>query len=259
VIASRRPEWVVHCAALTDVDACEGDPEAAFRLNRDMARTVAEAAWDSGAGLVHISTDAVFDGEGGPYREEDEPKPVNVYGRSKLEGEQAAAAAHARALIVRTNFYGWNAQPKHSLAEWFLERLGRGEETPGFVDVRITPILASDLALLVLKVMETGLRGTYHVGGGECVSKYEFGRMVAEVFGFDPGLVRPASVGEARLRARRPKRLCLDGSKAEQALAVRLPGVREGLERMKEELDQGVREALTRLCCAETAAQERTE
>lgn len=239
VIASRRPDWVVHCAAMTDVDACESDPAAADRLNRDMARAVAQAAWAEGAGLVHISTDAVFDGEAGPYREEDEARPANAYGRSKLEGETAVAAAHHRALVVRTNFFGWNAQPKHSLAEWFLDRLERGEITPGFVDVWVTPMLASDLAAVILRMMASGLRGLYHAAGAECVSKYDFGRAVADVFGLDAELVRPARVEAAGLAARRPKRLCLDGSKVERELGVRLPGVTEGLARMKAEREQG--------------------
>ncbi len=254
VIARRRPEWVVHCAAMTDVDACEADPEAAYRLNRDMARQVAEAARAAGACLVHISTDAVFDGEAGPYREEDEARPVNVYGRSKLEGEAAVLAAHPRALVVRTNFFGWNAQPKRSLAEWFLDRLERGERAPGFEDVWVTPILASDLARLLLMMMDRGLEGIYHVGGGQCVSKFEFGQMVADVFGLDRALVWPARVGEAGLAARRPKRLCLDGSKAERALGVRLPSVREGLERMKAERERGELQGLKRLIPAWSSA-----
>ncbi|MEW6566782.1 MAG: SDR family oxidoreductase [Chloroflexota bacterium] len=239
VVASRRVQWVIHCAAATDVDACELDPAGAFRLNRDMARQVAEAARAEGAGLVHISTDAVFDGEAGPYREEDEARPVNVYGRSKLEGERAVLAAHPEALVVRTNIYGWNALPKRSLAEWFLERLEQGQRTPGFTDVWVTPILVSDLARLILSMIVGGLRGLYHVAGAECVSKYDFGRAVAQVFGLEPGLIYPARVGEAGLRAPRALRLCLNGSKVERDLDVRLPGVVQGLKLMRGERDQG--------------------
>lgn len=244
VIASRRPQWVVHCAAATDVDACEASPGMACRLNRDMAREVAEAARSVRARLVHISTDAVFDGKRGGYRESDAARPINAYGKSKLEGERAVAAAHPEALIVRTNFFGWNAQAKRSLAEWFLDRLERGEACPGFVDVWVSPILVSDVGELLLKMMTAGLRGVYHVAGGQCLSKYDFGRMVARVFGLDPDLVRPARVAEAGLGAPRPARLCLDGSKVERELAIRLPGVVEGIERMKRELERGIRSEL---------------
>jgi dTDP-4-dehydrorhamnose reductase len=231
VIGACRPEWVVHCAAATSVDGCERDPASAYRLNRDMAGWVAGAARDCGARLVHVSTDAVFDGERGGYREEDAPRPVHVYGMSKLAGEQAVAAAHPEAAIVRTNLYGWNALPKLSLAEWFLERLEAGDRCPGFADVWFSPILVNDLAPLLLKMLEAGLRGIYHVGGGECLSKYQFGSKLAQVFGLDAGLIQPVEVGATGLQAKRPSRLCLDGSKIERALRVRLPAAADGLER----------------------------
>jgi dTDP-4-dehydrorhamnose reductase len=231
VLAAARPDWVIHCAAATSVDGCEADPALALRLNRDMAGQVALAARAVGARLAHISTDAVFDGERGGYAEEDEPHPVNVYGKSKREGELAVLAEDVRALVVRTNIYGWNAQAKQSLAEWFLCRLEAGERCPGFADVWFTPILVNDLAPLLLKMLEVGLRGIYHVGGGECLSKYEFGVRLAEVFGLDASLIQPVEVGATGLQAKRPSRLCLDGSKIERALRVRLPAAADGLER----------------------------
>ncbi len=231
VLAAARPDWVIHCAAATSVDACEADPGTAFRLNRDMAGQVASAARAVGARLVHISTDAVFDGERGGYTEEDEPHPVNVYGKSKREGELAVLAEDAGALVVRTNIYGWNAQARQSLAEWFLERLEAGERCRGFADVWVAPILVNDLAPLLLKMLDAGLTGIYHVGGGECLSKCEFGVRLAEVFGLDANLIEPVKVGAAGLHAKRPRKLCLDGSKIERALGVRLPTAVDGLER----------------------------
>src|SRR3990172_5052856 len=95
VIAGYSPDWVVHCAA-----ASELDPAWAWRLNREMAKSVSEAARLAGARLAHISTDAVFDGEAGDYRESDEPRPIMIYGESKLAGEQAGAQSHPEALIL---------------------------------------------------------------------------------------------------------------------------------------------------------------
>jgi dTDP-4-dehydrorhamnose reductase len=247
VIGACRPAWVIHCAAATSVDGCESDPVSAYRLNRDMAGWVAGAARGCGARLVHVSTDAVFDGEHGGYREEDTPRPVHVYGMSKLAGEQAVAAAHPEAAIVRTNLYGWNALPKLSLAEWFLERLEAGERCPGFADVWFTPILVNDLAPLLLKMLEVGLRGVYHVGGGECLSKYEFGVRLAEVFGLDASLIQPVEVGATELQAKRPRRLCLDGSKIERELRVRLPAAIEGLERFRKLCEGACNHALREL------------
>jgi dTDP-4-dehydrorhamnose reductase len=233
IVRAARPAWIIHCAAATDVDACEVEPEMAFRLNRDMAARVAEAARRNGARLVHISTDAVFDGENGHYREADEPHPINAYGRSKLAGEEAVAAAHPEALIVRTNIYGWNVLPKRSLAEWFLANLEAGHPCRGFADVWVTTILVNDLGALLWRMLELGLEGIYHVAGAECVSKYDFGVRVAQVFGLDTGLIAAAPASEAALRAPRPRRLCLDCSQAERAIGLRMPLVEEGLRRFR--------------------------
>lgn len=213
VLREQMPEWVVHCAAATDVDACEEDPEWADRLNRFMAEQVAVAARETGAKLIHISTDAVFDGETGNYTEEDVPRPINVYGRTKLAGERAVQDAYPEAMVIRTNIFGWNVQPKQSLAEWFLAHLEAGQECNGYRDVWVTPILVNDLAEILLEMLASGAQGLYHVAGADCVSKYEFGLRLAEVFGLDRTLIRPISVDEAGLKARRPKRLCLASGK----------------------------------------------
>ncbi len=146
LLSHEMPDWVVHCAAATDIDACERQPAWAMRLNRDMAGYVAEAASEVGAQMVHISTDAVFGSLDAPHDEDEPPSPLNVYGRTKLAGEQAVLAAHPEAAVIRTNIFGWNAQPKLGLAEWFLDRLSRGMPCPGFTDVEFSPILVTDLA-----------------------------------------------------------------------------------------------------------------
>ncbi len=241
------PDWVVHAAAVTNMEACEVDPGMAFRLNRDMTQYVAEAARCVGAGLIHISTDAVFDGRRGNYVETDEVNPLSVYARSKWEAEQAVAAAHPDAVIVRTNIFGWNMQPKQSLAEMFLHYLENEERCRGFTDVSVTTILVNDLVELLLKMIEAGLTGTYHVGGGECISKYEFGMRLAETFGLDGSLIEPISVDQMNFKAKRGSHLCMKGDKIEGALGVELPDVSDGLRRFREFRANGYAERLKTL------------
>jgi dTDP-4-dehydrorhamnose reductase len=242
-----RPEAVVHCAAAADVDACERDPASAFRLNREMAGEVAQAAYEAGARLVHISTDAVFDGRAGPYREVDLPSPVNVYAESKLAGEAAVQRAHPEALILRTNFFGWNALPKRNLAEFFLEKLRAGEEAPGFTDVFFSPLLVNDLAGLILSLLASDAAGVLHVGGRECLSKYDFGRRLARQFGFDEARLRPTTQAMAGQRAPRALRVCLDSSRLASRERVALPGVDEGLARLRALEAEGYTQDLRRL------------
>jgi dTDP-4-dehydrorhamnose reductase len=242
-----RPEWIIHCAAAADVDRCEDNPAWAVRLNVEMARNVAEASARAGARLVHISTDAVFDGERGRYREGDTPRPHNVYGATKLEGERAVLVADPRALILRVNFFGWHPWGQRGLAEWFLTRLEKGQPAPGFVDVLVTPMLVNDLAERILTVAGLPLSGVYHLAGSECLSKYEFGRRLAMAFGFDPELIRPAHVAEAGLRAARARRLCLDSSNLGAAASLSFPALAAGLARFRDLREEGYADRLKKM------------
>jgi len=233
------PEWVVHCAAETRVEVSEHDPGSAFLLNRDMARAVAEASYAVGAKLIHISTDAVFDGVQGGYAEQDPPSPLTVYGRSKLEGEQAVLKAHPEACVVRTNLFGWNALPKSSLAEWFLDHLEQGRPCNGFIDVFANLIFVNDLSLILLRILELGLGGLYHVAARDCLSKYRFGVLLAKEFGLDPGLIQPTSVDTMQFHATRSKKLCLSTRKITQALGSAPPSIAEGLRHFRETRENG--------------------
>ncbi len=234
VIAGFAPDWVVHCAAASEVDRCELDPAWARRLNLEMAKNVAEAAAGVGARLAHISTDAVFDGELGDYRESDEPRPIMIYGETKLAGERAVALAHPEALVLRINLFGWGPGPKRSLAEWFLERLEAGDTCPGFTDIYFSPLLAQHLARALLELLEAGASGLLHLPGHTCLSKYEFGVQLAQEFGLDAARIRPMSVGDAKLTAARPRRLCLNGEKVESVLGRPLPELDSGLRELRE-------------------------
>jgi dTDP-4-dehydrorhamnose reductase len=228
-----KPEAIIHCAAATNVDWCEVHREEAEKVNVRASSLLAEIAGDLNAHLIYISTDAVFDGRQGNYSEADEPTPLNVYGWSKLSGERAVLEHHTSALIVRINIYGWNAQEKLSLAEWFLRHLREEEQVPGFTDVTFCPMLVNDLADILLQMLDRRLSGLYHVTGSETISKYEFGRRVATAFGLDPGKVVPTRIREASLQARRPLDISLNTAKICQAMGFEMPGVDAGLRRFR--------------------------
>lgn len=247
LLEAEHPDWVIHCAAAADVDGCEREPDMAFRLNRDMAGFVAGASTAIGARLVHISTDLVFDGVRGNYSEDDEVNPINVYGQSKLEGEAAVLEAHPGALVVRTNIYGWNARDKFSLAEWFLDRLKTTGEAPGFTDVCSTPILVNDLIKILGDLLASSATGIFHVGGRDCLSKFDFGRMIGETFELQEFEIKPTSVDDLGLTAPRAKNLCLQSTKIESTLNLDLPGVEEGLAQFRRLRDTGFMDRLKNL------------
>jgi dTDP-4-dehydrorhamnose reductase len=239
-----RPSTVVHCAAATDVDWCEQHPEEAHRVNVMVPAAIAAITSQSGARFLYISTDSVFDGGRGNYAETDTPAPVNVYAKTKLQGEREVLRQNPAALIARVTLYGWNAQEKHSLAEWILQQLTLGNLVPGFSDVFFSPILANDLAEVILALLDENLAGLYHAVGSEPVSKYEFARRVASTFGFDPGQVAATRLSDARLKAQRPRDTTLNTAKICAALRRPMPGVDAGLRRFAQLRENGYAERI---------------
>ncbi|MGH9709797.1 MAG: SDR family oxidoreductase, partial [Candidatus Acidiferrales bacterium] len=197
-----------------------------------------------GARFVFISTDSVFDGRRGHYSEEDQPAPVNEYARTKLAAEEAVRKWLSDALIVRTNFYGWNFKQKSSLGEWMLERLVRREQLPAFANVRFNPLLVNHLGKIILNLVARGAKGVFHVAARNECSKHEFALMIAEIFGLDTGEVRPASVDDWGFNAQRPKNTTLAVDRISRFLRREMPSVEEGLRSFKQLLDIGYVAAL---------------
>jgi dTDP-4-dehydrorhamnose reductase len=238
------PEVIFHCAAMAIVDDCEKDPTRALSVNADLPGRLARMAAEIGARFIHISTDAVFDGIKGGYREEDAPNPLNAYARTKLAGEIAAMAENPEALIARVNFYGWSLRGTRSLAEYFFNNLSAGKEVRGFTDVMFCPMLVNDLVELLVKMNEKGLTGLYHTVSSEKISKYEFGLALATKFGFDSKLIKPISVNEGGLAAVRSLNLDLDTSKLVKDLGSPTPGIQSGLDKFFNLYQSGYAEIL---------------
>lgn len=234
-----QPDWVIHCAAQANVDACEADPARAHELNSLLPALLAEHVARGGARLLHVSTDAVFDGQRGGYTEDDAPNPLSVYARTKLEGEQRVLAAHPNAIVARVNLFGWSLSGKRSLAEFFFNNLSAGKQTMGFTDVYFCPLLANHLGQIFVKMLDRGLSGLYHVVNGECLSKYEFGIRIARAFGFDESLVMPTSVQQGGLKAARSPNLTLKNDKLIHALGEPVPDLSAGIERFYTLYQQG--------------------
>ena len=224
-----QPEWVINCAALANLEACEANPALAEKLNSELPEKLANYVAKGGARLVHISTDAVFDGERGNYTEGDRPNPLSFYARTKLRGEKAVLSANPQAIVARVNLFGWSLSGQRSLAEWFVNNLSAGNRIMGFTDVYFCPLLVNDLALLLLRMLEQELEGLYHVVSSECSSKYDFGVRLARIFGFDEALIEPASVSQAGLRAVRSPRLTLKTDKLRKDLGESTPDLNVGL------------------------------
>ncbi len=179
--------------------------------------------------FVYISTDYVFDGEKGLYREDDVPNPVNYYGLSKLLGEIAVESIIPdKSCIVRVSgLYGYSPTGKKNFGINALEKLLRGEEVKTFYDQHLSPTYVRFLAQEIVKMIEKRITGILHVAG-ERASRYEFAIALAEILGVDRSLIRPVSMHEIKLVAKRPRDSSLDTSKA-KSLGISLPPLRECL------------------------------
>ncbi len=247
LIEEHKPEVIIHCAAIANVDDCESRPEVAEQINARLPGEIAAAAAKHQIKMVQISTDAVFDGQVGNYVETDVPHPLSVYAASKLGGEKAVAQANPGALITRVNFYGWSMAGNRSLAEWFVNNLKEGTPLQGFTDITFCPMMVLDLTDTLMQAIELDLKGLYHMVGPQVMSKYDFGQAIAKKFGFDPALIAPASVNDAGLKAARSPRLTLSTEKLVKALGHELPDFESGLEKFYNQYRHGYPELIKKL------------
>jgi dTDP-4-dehydrorhamnose reductase len=232
-ITSTRPDVVLNSGAWTAVDACETDPDRAFRTNAMGVRWVSEAARLIGAHALHVSTDYVFDGtKADPYHEWDDPNPQSVYGRSKLGGEREADPTHT---VIRTSWVCGAHGP--NMVKTVLALLEQPELA--FVDdQRGCPSFTADLAPMLRRLGVARMAGTFHVTNQGPTTWYGFVRDILEVAGSDPAKVRPISTADLDppRAAPRPANSVLDNAALRHVGVPLLPHYRDGLERLVRDL-----------------------
>ena len=253
LLDATKPDWVINCAALADLDACERQPELAQRLNAELPGRLAVEASKRGLRFLHVSSDTVFDGVKGNYREEDAPAPISIYGRTKRLSELAVKAAHPQVLIVRPNLFGWSAKGDHSLAEFYYNNLSVGYPVQGFTDRLFCPLLVTDLAKIMLELLEKNVHGLFHTASSDHLSKYDFGVAIARRFGFDPSLVQPASSVTGNGVAPRSFNLTLKTTNLVKALGRRPPTIAAGIEGLFEQYRSGYRDKLLAMAAVREA------
>jgi dTDP-4-dehydrorhamnose reductase len=232
------PHVVIHTASETNVDKCETQKERAWRINLEGTRNIAIACSKAGAKLIFISTDYVFDGEKGWYKEEDEPNPVNYYGLTKLEAEKEVAEHCENYAIVRTSvLYGWHPW-KQNFATWVIGELQHQQKITVVEDHYNSPTLADNMAEMAVEVAEKDLRGLYHASGLERISRYEFAKQIAKTFNLNQGLVKPTKMAKLTAWiAKRPRDSSLNTNKIQKQLKAKPLNITEGLKKMKQEME----------------------
>jgi dTDP-4-dehydrorhamnose reductase len=231
------PQTIFHLAAVTNPDECERAPDLARRVNVEATRELARWAGAAGAKMVFASSDLVFDGASGNYSEEDAPVPLGVYGRTKVDAEDAVLGLCPGALVIRGSlFYGMGGPVGKTFLSTLLDTLSSGRRMRLFTDQKRNPILLEDLAGVMIRAVESDLGGLFHVAGGEVLTRYEFGEAVCEVFGFDKGLLVPIRMADFEYEAPRPADSSLSISKIKAATGFEPTPVGRALAEIKSRL-----------------------
>jgi dTDP-4-dehydrorhamnose reductase len=219
------PGAVIHCGAMTDVDACEADPGQAWTMNVSATAEAALAARACEARLVTLSTDYVFDGEAGrSYWEEDRPNPHGAYARTKRAGEEAALLLGADVAVARVAVvYSARKGSKRTFAGTAADALLAGKEVKAFVDQTVSPTLADNAAEMVIGLLESGEKGIWHCSGATALTRVEFARALARILGADEALVVPVPLAAAVLPAPRPRNSSLRVDKIRRLLGSAVP------------------------------------
>jgi dTDP-4-dehydrorhamnose reductase len=233
-------DWVINCAAYTQVDRAESEVEQAFVINRDSAARLAGAVAGYGGRLLHVSTDFVFDGtQSRPYREEDEARPLSVYGRSKWEGEQAVRTALPEAIILRTAWvYGVHG---HNFVKTILRVAREGKPLRVVDDQFGTPTWARDIAGAIRDLIQNQAKGTYHYTNAGSTSWHGFATAILAGainagFALETTVVEPIPTSGYPTPARRPAYSVLDTGKIQSLLTAPIPHWRDSLNEMLKEL-----------------------
>lgn len=231
VLDGTRPDCVIHTAAMTNVDACELDPDACRLNNVTATAHLAEASRRNGAHLILLSTDFIFDGAAGPYREEDEPAPLSIYGQSKLDAERIVMESGSPWSIARTIIV-YGVAPglsRGNVVLWAKGALEKGQPINVVDDQWRMPTLAEDLADGCIRIAKRKAAGTYHLSGPDGMSILELVERVAAFFGLDASHVTPVKSDTLNQPARRPPRTGFIIEKARRELGYAPRGFEEGL------------------------------
>lgn len=218
---------VINCAGLTSVEECELNPILAHQLNTIIPSRLASICKDLEIKFVHISTDHLFSGNSAYTTEDQETDPQNVYGKTKLQGEQEVIKENEDALVIRTNFYGWGTTYRKSFSDFVIAGLRNSENIALFEDVYYTPILIDELVTSVHGLLDLDANGIFNVVGNERVSKLEFGRSLAKAFNLDLRLIQCVKFNNRKNLVNRPLDMSLSNLKLQRTLKRQIVSLNE--------------------------------
>jgi len=235
LIIKEKPDIIIHMAAIGDLDLCEKNKALAWKTVVEPSIEIASIVTRINCFLIYLSTDYVFEGERGNYKEYDVPNPINYYGFTKLLGEIAFRSSCTSYAIVRaSSIYGFG-HGRMNFAKYLLEKLKAGETVKALIDQYTSPTQATLLGRAIIEIAEEKIEGIFHVVG-ERMSRYDFAIKVAEVLGLDKSLIQQAEMREMTWLAKRPRDSSLNYDETRKRIKTNFYSTEVAFKVLKEEL-----------------------
>lgn len=246
LLTSCDPDYIINSCALNNVDYCESHPEAAFNINSKFVENLTKISESIDSKLIHLSSDSVFDGsKQTPYDETDMPKPINIYGSSKLSGEQFVLNNPNNLVIRASVLYGWLPPNLSNLSSssmkpvnfvfWLIDKLKSNEKVNIIQDEISSPIIVDDFANSIMHLLKGDYSGIYHSAPNVCINRYEFSKKIAEKLELDSNLIKPTSNKELGRNVKTGINKCLDSNKIQTLTKFKFLTLNESLLLLKKQ------------------------
>ena len=236
VLTEIKPDVVIHLGAMTGVDLCEKEKTSASEINTKATEIIAKECSKLNSFLVYVSTDYVFDGNFGMYKEDDVANPLGFYGKSKLEGEKAVQNFSTNWCIARTSTPFGLHPTKKSFPMWVIENLQKQKQIDVLIDQFTSPTYIPNLSRMLIEISERRITGIIHTAGASKISRYQMASIVSDKLNLDGTLLKQISMNKMKWVAQRPKDSSLDVSRASSILNEKPQKIEQSLNLFIDEM-----------------------
>ena len=236
ILTEKKPDIVIHLGAMTGVDLCEKEKTSASEINTKATEIIAKECSKLNSFLVYVSTDYVFDGNLGMYKEDDITNPLGFYGESKLEGEKVVQNFSTNWCIARTSTPFGLHPTKKSFPMWVIENLQKQKQIDILIDQFTSPTYIPNLSRMLIEISERRITGIIHAAGASKISRYQMASMISDKLNLDGTLLKQISIDEMKWVAQRPKDSSLDVSRASSILNEKPQKIEQSLNLFIDEM-----------------------
>ena len=230
-IVGSKSNYIIHCAALVNVDYCEENPKECYELNVELTRKIASIANEVGAKMIFISSDAVYNGDvKGLHKEIETISPISEYAKSKQMAEKVVLNSY-NGLVIRTNILGYNYREKKSFNEWVEDSLTNGFSLNMFDDIYFSPITVNELAMIIDKCMDNSVSGLFNICSTGSISKYDIGNEIKKVFKLE-GQINSISMNNFDFVAPRTRNMSMSNDKIKNELGIEISNCQETVQQL---------------------------